>query len=163
MNVFKAVFAHWCYSASTALSLTLNSPGYFLTADPGGMGPFWPPPPLISAAERRKILKFGTCIEHIEKDFLAQNFNLKFFHFFVIMQIYANYMHKLHFNWYKINLKVLKLETCFNFVANLFDTFLKKKNDFFFFLISYVFYCFFNFLCISLFFDFCFLLFFQLE
>ena len=82
----------------------------------------------ISAAEGRTIMKFGMFIEPIEKDFLAQNLFLKIIVFFVIMQIYANYMHKLHFNWYKIHLKVSKLEICFSFVANLFDKFLKRKK-----------------------------------
>ena len=116
----------------------------------------------ISAEERRKFVKFGTFIEPVKKDFLAQIFLLKICYFFVIMQIYGNYMHKLHFNLYKIHFKVFKLKICFCFVANLFGKLLKKKNiklvfQFLMysivFWISYVFPCFLTFV-----FFYCFLL-----
>ena len=112
-------------------NLTLNSPW--------GGGPCCPPPPDLGRVAT-KIYD----IWHIHRTYREESF--------VIMQMYANYMHKLHFNLYKIYLKVLKLETCLNFVANLSDKFLKKTKLWFVFLISYVFYCFFNFIYISMFF-----------
>ena len=42
--------------------LTLKGPGFFVYFKSGGGGGFRPPPQ-ISAAERRKILKFGTYVE----------------------------------------------------------------------------------------------------
>ena len=44
-----------------ASPLTLKGPGFFVSFMAGG-GRI-PPPPQISAAERRKILKFGTYVE----------------------------------------------------------------------------------------------------
>ena len=44
--------------------LTLKGPGFFVYfKSGGGGGGRIPPPPQISAAERRKILKFGTYVE----------------------------------------------------------------------------------------------------
>ena len=72
------------------LVLTLKGPGFFVYLKSGG-GRI-PPPPRISAAERRKILKFGTCVEFVNTNVLTKFQYLKSKHF-GIMQIYVNYMH----------------------------------------------------------------------
>ena len=56
-------------------TLTLIRPGFFDNLKSGGGGggnP--PPPPQISAAERRKIMKFGTCVECVDTNKLAKFF-----------------------------------------------------------------------------------------
>ena len=50
--------------------LTLKRLGYFAGWKDGG-GPKGPPPE-IWVAERRKIMKFGTCVEHVIKNMFAK-------------------------------------------------------------------------------------------
>ena len=74
-------------------TLTLKGPGFFVyLKSGGGGGGRIPPPPRISAAERRKILKFGTYVELVNTNVLTKFQYLKSKHFW-IMQIYVNYMH----------------------------------------------------------------------
>ena len=75
-------------------NLTLKGPGFFVYLKSGG-GRI-PPPPQISAAERRKILKFGTYVEFINTHMLTKLQCWKS-NRFLIMQIYVNYMHVLLF------------------------------------------------------------------
>ena len=77
--------------------LTLKGPGFFVYLKSGGGGGFRPPPPpQISAAERRKVLKFGTYVEFINTHVLTKLQCWKS-NRFLIMQIYVNYMHVLLF------------------------------------------------------------------
>ena len=53
--------------------LTLKKPGLLTPSHSRGGGGGWcPPPPRISAAERRKIMKFGTYVNHVETNSLAK-------------------------------------------------------------------------------------------
>ena len=125
--------------------LNPNRAGLFsLIQDQGGR---FRPPPQISAAEGRKILKFGTYVELVDVNALAKFQYLKSMRF-SIMQIYVNFMHILSYNWKKLDL--LELTNCFVIVLATFHQFLNEKPAQLA-LISYVFYCFTNFLCISLF------------
>ena len=82
-----------CFQLIVWCSLTLKGPGFFvyLKAGGGGGGRI-PPPPQISAAERRKILKFGTHVELVNTNVLTK-FQYWKSKRFLIMQIYVNYMH----------------------------------------------------------------------
>ena len=59
--------AHLSFKLKSFYHLTLKGPGFFVYLKSGGGGggadSAPPPPPQISAAERRKILKFGTYVE----------------------------------------------------------------------------------------------------
>ena len=62
--------------------LTLKGPGFFVYLKSGGGGAdSAPPPPRISAAERRKILKFGTYVELVNTNVLTKFQYLKSKHF----------------------------------------------------------------------------------
>ena len=66
------------------------------------------------------------------------------------MQIYVNYMHVFLFLIITDKIRPFGAFNCFDIDVETFNTFLNKKTLQFSF-ISYVFYCFVNFLCISLF------------
>ena len=92
----RAHFVRQCRGPKCSLfSLTLKGPGFFVYLKSGG-GADSAPPPQISAAERRKILKFGTYVEFINTHVLTKLQCWKS-NCFLIMQIYVNYMHVLLF------------------------------------------------------------------
>ena len=55
-------------------TLTLSRPGFFDNLKSGGGVRIRPTPPQISAAERRKIMKFGTYVECVDTNKLATFF-----------------------------------------------------------------------------------------
>ena len=62
MEHFPRVSSSFFYiKFNLSFRLTLKGPGFFVYLKSGGGGGFGPPP-RISAAERRKILKFGTYV-----------------------------------------------------------------------------------------------------
>ena len=80
-------------NALTTIKHLLNPKraGLFCLSQVGGGGG-GAPPPRISAAERQKILKFGTYVELVNPNVLTKFQYLKSKRF-LIMQIYVNYMH----------------------------------------------------------------------
>ena len=74
------------------LQITFNPKraGLFCLSQDRGGG--FRPPPQISAAEQRKILKFGTHVELVNTNVLTK-FQYWKSKRFLIMQIYVNYMH----------------------------------------------------------------------
>ena len=84
-------YRHRFHEVRVLRALTLKGPGFFVYLKSGGGG-FRPPPPRISAAERRKILKFGTYVELVNTNVLTKFQYLKSKPF-LIMQIYVNYVH----------------------------------------------------------------------
>ena len=137
--------------------LTLKGPGFFVYLKSGGGGGG---PPRISAAERRKNLKFGTYVELVNTNVVTKFQYLKSKRF-LIMQIYVNYMHVFLFLTITDKMRPFGALFFFSIFVETFNIFLNKKTVQFSFIslfmyfivlrISHVFLCFCD-LCILLFF-----------
>ena len=135
--------------------LILKGPGFFVYLKSGGRGRIPPPPPRISAAEQRKILKFGVS-QYARADKIAIPKNQSVFE----LCKFVNYMHVFLFLIITDKMRHFRAFIyCFDIVVETFNIFLnKKRRNFLIFLmyfivlwISYVFLCFCD-LCILLFF-----------
>ena len=129
--------------------LTLKKPGLLTPSHSRGGGGGGRIPPRISAAERRKILKFGTYVGLVNTNGLTKLQYWKSKRFW-IMLIYVNYMHVFLVFIITDKMRPFGAFNCFDIVVETFNIILNKKTAQFSF-ISYAFYCFVNFLCISLF------------
>ena len=159
----RASYTRIVYSYVNSALGTLKKPGLLTPSHSrggGGVG-FRPPPPRISAAERRKILKFGTYVGLVNTNMLTKLQYWKSKRFW-IMQIYVNYMHVFLFFILTDKMRPFGASNCFDIVVETFNIILNKKTAQFSF-ISYVFYCLwisYVFLCFC---DLCILLFFYME
>ena len=123
-------------------------------SQPGGGIPPPPPAPWISAAERRKILKFGTYVGLVNMNVLTKLQYWKSKRFW-IMQIYVNYMHVFLFFIITDKMRPFGAFKLFWYCCN--PDIKKRCNSRLFLMyfivlwISYVFLCFCD-LCILLFF-----------